>query len=128
MNFCRMNSYRATESEIIAIVRRLDADADQRITFNEFNEMMDQQCDSREPIHADPTSPDRQDPYFRHTSPAKAYQQRSPRRDFASPGRMHQSDTLAHASNVAARAREHYETRDRESPQRSSPQKFEHFK
>jgi Ca2+-binding EF-hand superfamily protein len=28
MNFCRMNSFRASESEIIAIVRRLDVDAD----------------------------------------------------------------------------------------------------
>ena len=45
MNFCRMNSYRPTESEVIAIVRRLDADADQRITFNEFNEMFDSQVD-----------------------------------------------------------------------------------
>jgi len=45
MNFCRMNSFRASESEIISIVRRLDVDADQRITFNEFNEMMDDQQD-----------------------------------------------------------------------------------
>ena len=41
MNFCRMNSYRATESEVIAMVRRLDIDADQMINFNEWNEMMD---------------------------------------------------------------------------------------
>lgn len=40
MNFCRMNSWRASESEIIAIVRRLDIDADQRITFNEWDETM----------------------------------------------------------------------------------------
>ena len=123
-----MNSYRATESEIIAIVRRLDADADQRITFNEFNEMMDRQVDSRDPVHADPTSPDRQDPYFRHTSPAKAHQIRSPERNITSPGRMHKDAHLTHASNVAARAREHYETRDRASPERSSPQKYEAFR
>lgn len=28
MNFCRMNSWRASESQVIAIVRRLDIDAD----------------------------------------------------------------------------------------------------
>ena len=33
MNFCRMNSFRASEAEIIAIVRRLDIDADQCVTF-----------------------------------------------------------------------------------------------
>jgi len=36
MNFCRMNSWRASESEIIAVVRRLDVDADQRINYGEF--------------------------------------------------------------------------------------------
>ena len=40
MNFCRMNSFRASEAEIIAVVRRLDIDADQCITFQEWNEMM----------------------------------------------------------------------------------------
>jgi len=43
MNFCRMNSYRATESEVIAMVRRLDIDADQRVNFNEWQETMDNQ-------------------------------------------------------------------------------------
>lgn len=38
-----MNSWRASESQIIAIVRRLDIDADQRVTFTEFAEMMDEQ-------------------------------------------------------------------------------------
>lgn len=28
LNFCRMNNYRASEAEIIAVVRRLDIDAD----------------------------------------------------------------------------------------------------
>ena len=41
MNFCRMNSWRASESEIIAVVRRLDVDADQRITFHEFADLME---------------------------------------------------------------------------------------
>ena len=41
MNFCRMNSWRAGESEIIAIVRRLDVDADQRVNFNEWKDTMD---------------------------------------------------------------------------------------
>jgi Ca2+-binding EF-hand superfamily protein len=36
LNFCRLNGYNAIESEIIAIVRRLDADADQKIGFDEF--------------------------------------------------------------------------------------------
>lgn len=41
MNFCRMNSWRASEAEIIAIVRRLDVDADQRVNFNEWKDTMD---------------------------------------------------------------------------------------
>ena len=36
LNFCRLNGYNAVESEIIAIVRRLDVDADQRINYDEF--------------------------------------------------------------------------------------------
>ena len=40
MNFCRMNGYMASESEVIAIVRRFDVDADQKITFEEFSAAM----------------------------------------------------------------------------------------
>lgn len=40
MNFCRRNNFYASESDVIAIVRRLDEDADQRITFDEFDTMM----------------------------------------------------------------------------------------
>ena len=36
MNFLRLNGMRATESEVIAVIRRLDIDADQKITFEEF--------------------------------------------------------------------------------------------
>lgn len=36
LNFCRMNGFRASESEIIAIIRRLDIDADQHVNFEEF--------------------------------------------------------------------------------------------
>lgn len=34
--FLRINGYYATDEEIIAIVRRLDEDADQRVNFSEF--------------------------------------------------------------------------------------------
>lgn len=74
MNFCRMNSWRASESQVIAIVRRLDIDADQRITFNEWNETMDNVSDVLPAVHGDPLTDNREDPYFRHTSPAKTYQ------------------------------------------------------
>ena len=37
-SFMRLNGYYATESEQIAIIRRLDVDADQKITFEEFCE------------------------------------------------------------------------------------------
>lgn len=83
MNFCQMNSYRASESDIIAIVRRLDVDADQRITFNEWNELFLIPEELAIARHGDPASPERADPYFRHTSPTKATQQRSPRKAFA---------------------------------------------
>ena len=90
MNFCRMNSYRPSESDIIAVIRRLDIDADQRVTFSEWSELIDnQQQIVAAAVHADPTSPDRQDPFFRHTSPAKAYQTRSPRREATSPRPLH---------------------------------------
>jgi Ca2+-binding EF-hand superfamily protein len=36
LNFCRLNGYYASESEVIAMVRRLDVDADQRISYDEF--------------------------------------------------------------------------------------------
>ena len=36
LSFLRINGYYATDEEIIAIVRRLDEDADQRINFSEF--------------------------------------------------------------------------------------------
>lgn len=36
LNFCRLNGYNPTENEVIAMVRRLDVDADQRINFDEF--------------------------------------------------------------------------------------------
>jgi len=37
-DFLKRNGHYATESELIAIVRRLDVDADQRITFDEWAE------------------------------------------------------------------------------------------
>ena len=35
-----MNGYNASEAEITAIVRRLDIDADEHITFHEFSALM----------------------------------------------------------------------------------------
>ena len=35
-SFLRLNGFYATESEIVAIVRRLDVDADQKITYSEW--------------------------------------------------------------------------------------------
>jgi hypothetical protein len=37
-SFLKINGFYATESELVAIVRRLDIDADSRITFEEFIE------------------------------------------------------------------------------------------
>lgn len=37
-SFLRQNRYYATESELVAIIRRLDVDADQKITYDEFIE------------------------------------------------------------------------------------------
>ena len=36
-----MTNFMVTESDVIAIIRRMDVDADERITFGEFDEMMD---------------------------------------------------------------------------------------
>ena len=54
MNFCRMNSWRASESEIIAIVRRLDVDADTRINLHEWEETMGNQAILAPAIHGIP--------------------------------------------------------------------------
>jgi Ca2+-binding EF-hand superfamily protein len=35
-SFLRLNGFYATESEIVAIVRRLDVDADQKVTYSEW--------------------------------------------------------------------------------------------
>ena len=84
MNFCRMNSFRASEAEVIAIVRRLDVDADSCITFQEWNEMLQNQEELSAAIHGlAPTVErlqDHEDPYFRHTSPSRSFQTRSPQR------------------------------------------------
>jgi Ca2+-binding EF-hand superfamily protein len=37
-DFLKKNGHYATESELIAIIRRLDVDADQRVTFDEWVE------------------------------------------------------------------------------------------
>lgn len=42
-SFLKMNGYYATESEINAIIRRLDVDADSKITYEEFVETMKSQ-------------------------------------------------------------------------------------
>jgi len=39
-SFLRLNGFYATDSEIVAIIRRLDVDADQRITYDEFIEAL----------------------------------------------------------------------------------------
>ena len=38
--FCRQSGYNASESEVIAIIRRLDVDADQRVKYEEFARTM----------------------------------------------------------------------------------------
>lgn len=36
LNFFRINGYNPIETEVVAVIRRLDCDANQRITFEEF--------------------------------------------------------------------------------------------
>ena len=90
LNFCRINGYNAIESEIIAIVRRLDADADQKIGFDEFCQIFQGTEQLPFPSHADASSPVREDPYFRHTSPPKQSprRSRSPLRSISPPQRQ----------------------------------------
>jgi Ca2+-binding EF-hand superfamily protein len=35
-DFCRQNGFNATELDIVAVIRRMDIDADQRVCFDEF--------------------------------------------------------------------------------------------
>jgi Ca2+-binding EF-hand superfamily protein len=37
-SFLRVNGFYATDNELVAIIRRLDVDADQKITYEEFIE------------------------------------------------------------------------------------------
>ena len=74
MNFCRNTNYLASESDVIAIIRRMDVDADERICFNEFDEMMDYQDELEPAVRGDPNSANRQDPFFEKTSPAVTFQ------------------------------------------------------
>lgn len=39
-DFCRQNDFRASELDIVAVIRRMDMDADQRVSFDEFSKMM----------------------------------------------------------------------------------------
>ena len=78
MNFCKINGFIATEAEIVAVVRRLDVDADQTINYEEWCQTMQVREPILPPRHNDPSSPVREDDYFRHTSPTKALQTRSP--------------------------------------------------
>jgi hypothetical protein len=55
-SFLRVNGYYATESELIAIIRRLDVDADQKITFDEFIEGMRPQNPSLEESYGSSSS------------------------------------------------------------------------
>ena len=59
LNFFRLNGYNALESELIAIVRRLDCNADQRISFDEFRLVFGDDC----PSMVQPASPRREAPY-----------------------------------------------------------------
>lgn len=45
-SFLRLNGFYATDSEIVAIIRRLDVDADQKITYDEFIEAFKPQSSS----------------------------------------------------------------------------------
>lgn len=44
LNFFRINGYNPTETEVIAVVRRLDCDADQRINYEEFRMLFGDDC------------------------------------------------------------------------------------
>jgi len=79
-SFCRLNGYHASEGEIIAVIRRLDIDADQRINFEEFCQTMHGSDLLPEAGHDDPKRADREDAYFAHTSPPRSNRKRSPTR------------------------------------------------
>jgi Ca2+-binding EF-hand superfamily protein len=41
VDFLRSNGYNPSENEVVAIIRRLDSDADQRVGYDEFRTMFD---------------------------------------------------------------------------------------
>ena len=54
MSFCRLNGFAASESEVVAIVRRLDIDADQCINLQEWCQTMQVREPILPPKHDDP--------------------------------------------------------------------------
>ena len=55
-SFLKINGFYATESELVAIIRRLDVDADQKITYDEFIDAMRPQVVTEEPGYLGTTS------------------------------------------------------------------------
>ncbi len=70
-SFLRVNGYYATESELVTIIRRLDIDADQKITYDEFVEAVRPQISVIQSSY--PRSPSKHDEEFkREASPLRA--------------------------------------------------------
>jgi hypothetical protein len=100
LSYCHLNGYQASQREVAAVIRRLDIDADNRITFQEWVETMQPLLSCPQPFHANPRDTIREHHMFANTSPPKISARRhspSPQRPSSyrspvrqcSPPRMH---------------------------------------
>jgi Ca2+-binding EF-hand superfamily protein len=108
-SFLRLNGFYATESEIVAIVRRLDIDADQKITYSEWADALRPQLSSVDlGASSSSVSASRQEEEKRPSSPLResGYLSRSQlgdslARSQASPSRLGESQTEVRASHAS---------------------------
>lgn len=106
-SFLRLNGFYATESEIIAIVRRLDVDADQKVTYSEWADGIRPQLTGAD-LGASSLQASRREEEKRPSSPLResGYQSqsqfgRSLDRSQASPSRLGSSAVDIRASHTS---------------------------
>lgn len=122
LNFCRLNGYNPTENEVIAMVRRLDVDADQRINFDEFRLTFD---DDGQPLSYVPTTLSRDHGDSFANSPLK----QSPMRiKHASPRRVEFEETKAEQVSQRLSGTGRMSPLRSLSPRRISPGRLQHLK
>jgi hypothetical protein len=130
-SFLRINGYYATESEVVAIIRRLDVDADQKVSYDEFAEGFRLSSSYVSDSHSSSYAASKYEETKRSSSPLREH---SPSRSYAGASQsimqasvMSRSELeprVSHSSPIRPRTEV---TRDlmQKSETRNSPLKYE---